>query len=249
MIMLMHVIIFSTLTECSQSFESDILSALICPGEQVVLTCHTNLTLLKWSIIIADRLMPEERFISSTGSAESQAPLFINHTEFQFLRTSTSPLKSTVLIDNVTDYLNGSRVECTDGNTTSTTDFIYTGNDSKFCLSVHRNLCLILLYTMLFTETFVDNISYYYLISEEFSVDNVTVRLQWAYEDVLFNVTIETRPYVPVMFFSNYTAQLTVLYNNATEVIFESVCGQKIINKIRLHYGELLKLSITFSIA
>ena len=115
--------------ECVESLK---FRALTCPEDQVVLTCHTNLTLLKWSIIIADRLMPEERFISSTGSAGSQAPLIINHTEFQFLRTSTSPLKSTVLIDNVTAYLNGTRVECTDGNTTSTTVLIYTGNDGKF---------------------------------------------------------------------------------------------------------------------
>ena len=101
--------------------------ALTCPEDQVILICHTNLTLLKWSIIIADRLMPEERFISSTGSAESQAPLIINYTEFQFLRTSTSPLMSTVLIDNVTAYLNGTRVECTGRDTTSTT-VIVIGN-------------------------------------------------------------------------------------------------------------------------
>ena len=63
----------------------------------------------------------EMRSIDSIGSAESQAPFFINHTEFQFLRTSVSPLISTMIINNVSIILNRTRVDCTYDGMKSTT--------------------------------------------------------------------------------------------------------------------------------
>ena len=84
----------------------------MCPGGQLNQTCHTTsgVTLLAWNITLQHRY--EQRFISSMGSADSAAPLTEGQTMFQFLRTSVSPLISTIMIDNVTAALNGTRVEC-----------------------------------------------------------------------------------------------------------------------------------------
>ena len=92
----------------------------VCPGGQQTLTCHTNMTVLIWSVTLPNFQQPEMRFIDSLGSADSQATFTINHTVFQFLRTSVSPLISTVVIDNVATTLNGTRVDCLYGGTTST---------------------------------------------------------------------------------------------------------------------------------
>lgn len=78
-------------------------------------------TLLKWTITFPDRSVPEERFVSSSGSTSSVAPLMVGQTEFQFLRTSLSPLRSIMEINNVTVELNGTIVECSsDGRVMST---------------------------------------------------------------------------------------------------------------------------------
>jgi hypothetical protein len=88
----------------------------VCPGDQLNLTCHTapDETLLQWSLTIPSRPVPELRFISSEGNTVSVAPLTVGQTEFQFLRTSTSPepLISLMVINNVSSSLNGTRVEC-----------------------------------------------------------------------------------------------------------------------------------------
>ena len=58
-------------------------------------------------------LDPEIRFISSGGPTESVASTFtLGQTVFQFSRTSSSPLTSLIIIDNVTTSFNGTRVEC-----------------------------------------------------------------------------------------------------------------------------------------
>ena len=56
--------------------------------------------------------VPETHFNLSLGSADSSPPLTVGQTMFQFLRTSTSPLTSMMIIDNVAVELNGTRVDC-----------------------------------------------------------------------------------------------------------------------------------------
>ena len=98
----------------------------MCSGDQLNLTCHAtpNESLLQWSVTISGRSVPEIRFISSSSSANSVNPLTVGQTMFQILRTSTSPapLVSTVVIDNVSSDVNGTRVECSyvDGRVVST---------------------------------------------------------------------------------------------------------------------------------
>ena len=98
----------------------------MCPGDQLNLTCHTtpNETLLQWSIDIPDRPVPEQKFFSSGSNTVSVAPLTIGQTVFQFMRTSTSPLTSLMVIDNVSSDVNGTRVECSSGGRVVSTDII-----------------------------------------------------------------------------------------------------------------------------
>ena len=104
----------------------------VCSGDQLNLTCHVtpNETLLQWSVTIPGRSVSELRFISSGGNTVSVAPLIVGQTVFQFLRTSTSPLVSTIVIDNVSSSLNGTRVECSylDGRVVSTDIINVIGN-------------------------------------------------------------------------------------------------------------------------
>ena len=98
----------------------------MCPGDQLNLTCLTtpNETLLQWSIDIPSRSAPELRFISTDGITASVTPLIVGQTVFQFLRTSTSPLISLMVIDNVRTDVNGTRVECSFGGRVVSIDII-----------------------------------------------------------------------------------------------------------------------------
>ena len=91
----------------------------VCHGDQLTLLCHTtpNETLLQWTLIIPipDRPGPDNRFISSSGSTASVTPLVVGQTVFQFLRISVSPLESTLVINNASTRVNGTRVECSYG--------------------------------------------------------------------------------------------------------------------------------------
>ena len=93
----------------------DEISASVCSGDQLTLTCHTNVTLLEWILTIPDRPAPDIRFLSSSGNTVSVTPLIVSQTVFQFIRTSVSPLISTMVINNVSTSLNGTRVECSYG--------------------------------------------------------------------------------------------------------------------------------------
>ena len=110
----------------------DVISASVCSGEQLSLSCHAapNVTLLQWNITIPDRLgRPDLRFLSSSGSTTSVTPLVIGQTVFQFLRISVSPLTSTLVINNVSMSVNGTRVECSyNGEVMETTIINVIGN-------------------------------------------------------------------------------------------------------------------------
>ena len=107
------------------------ISASVCSGDQLILTCHTTptVTLLEWTLTIPGRSLPDIRFLSSSGSTASVSPLTVGQTMFQFLRTSVSPLISTTVINNVNMSLNGTRVECSySGEVMETTIINVIGN-------------------------------------------------------------------------------------------------------------------------
>ena len=89
----------------------------VCPGGQLTLTCSADVgeSPLLWSLKFPHSSHVERRYILSTGIA-SAPPLTVGNTAFQFLRTSTSPLKSTMIIENVAAaQLNDTRVNCSYG--------------------------------------------------------------------------------------------------------------------------------------
>ena len=57
---------------------------------------------------------PELRYISSIGTSTCQTPRTVYRTVFQFVRTSISPLISTLAVYNMTSTLNGTRINCHD---------------------------------------------------------------------------------------------------------------------------------------
>ena len=123
----------------------------MCPGEQLNLTCLTTpgVTLLRWDLHFSDRSAPETRFILSGGSDESAASTStLGQTVFRFSRTSVSPLASLIIIDNVSDSVNGTRVECSvawpgGGSVLSTTTINVFGNRMLFIYIIY--VCMLLL--------------------------------------------------------------------------------------------------------
>ena len=98
----------------------------MCPGDQLNLTCLAtpNETYIEWLLDVPSRMVPQLWFISSDGNTISVTPLTVGQTLFQFLRTSTSPLTSLMVIDNVSSDVNGTIVECSDGGRVVSTDII-----------------------------------------------------------------------------------------------------------------------------
>ena len=88
----------------------------MCPGEQLNLTCCTDVTALVWILRIPGVTPPERRIISSEANTDEEPTYSFNQTMFRFLRTSTSPLMSVMIINNF--KLKGMRVDCSDVSTT-----------------------------------------------------------------------------------------------------------------------------------
>ena len=111
-----------------------VVTVSACHGDQLTLTCHTtpNMTLLQWTLTIPDRPAPDIRFLSSSGSTQNVLPLIVGQTVFQFLRISISPLISTMVINNVSTNVNGTRVECSySGEVMETTTINVIGNGTS----------------------------------------------------------------------------------------------------------------------
>ena len=85
---------------------------------------------LAWNITFPDESnqRSEVRYISSAGTTTCQAPRTVHQTVFQFIRTSVSPLITTLAVYNMTSALNGTRVECDNGGEISTSIINVIGN-------------------------------------------------------------------------------------------------------------------------
>ena len=92
--------------------------ALVCGvGEPVELTCNTTETFLRWQITIPGgaetSTRTETRLLSY--NTPSASPLMVYSAMINFTRTSSHeilPLISTLVIDHVTEGLNGTVVSC-----------------------------------------------------------------------------------------------------------------------------------------
>ena len=104
----------------------------VCPGEQVTVTCSTNGSFIQWTVIPsgADLGTGFTTVIYDLRDV-STSHLKVDQTDFQFSKTSISPLESLVVIDNVTFSLNGATLNCTHtgGMTSTVINVIGNGNN------------------------------------------------------------------------------------------------------------------------
>ena len=103
----------------------------VCQGEQLSVTCSTDGDAMQWTVVPAEAPAGSGFSAIVTPSDVSPSHLEINGGDLRFTRTSTSPLVSVVLIDNVTSSLNGARLNCThsEGMTSTVINVIRNGND------------------------------------------------------------------------------------------------------------------------
>ena len=87
------------------------------PGGQVLLTCETiSGSFLHWNVFALHLATTRERVVTNQGVL-SQPKFRIGFTEFIVTLTSSSPIISQLLINNVTTETNGSIIYCSeDGN-------------------------------------------------------------------------------------------------------------------------------------
>ena len=88
----------------------------VCPGEQLTLTCNTSTYTHRWTLVDPNTGMMHSRLVSvPVHVPETIPPLQVQSFYFTFAVTSTPgtlPLISTLTVNNVTDYLNTSRISC-----------------------------------------------------------------------------------------------------------------------------------------
>ena len=107
--------------------------ALVCPEQQLSLTCRTNQSsALRWTVILPRGNGTHQRNVFNIGDGNIQAlPLEIagRTITLNFSRQSANPLNSALSIDSTHTSLNGTRINCSIGDS-STTTVIYV-IDSK----------------------------------------------------------------------------------------------------------------------
>ena len=91
----------------------------VCPGGLILLTCERmSGSFLHWTVSIP-HLAIRESIISDQGAFSTTDLLFsgLHSSAFTVTRTSSSPLTSQMMVNNVTTAMNGSTIYCSeDGN-------------------------------------------------------------------------------------------------------------------------------------
>ena len=139
-------------------------TASVCRGAQLELTCTTTGSLLEWSFLLVPEgektARPYARVLHSQ-SVPATSDLEVNSIIFIFLRISAEgslPVISRLLINPVTDELNGTLVNCTDvlaSETTSTSVSIMNEDLGKLMVQ-HLKLCLSFCLTKYVYNTMTD---------------------------------------------------------------------------------------------
>ena len=88
----------------------------VCPGGQVLLTCERISGSLQWDVSVPRMAgATTQTIIVPASPGIVLSPDFkIGFTEFNVTRTSSSPLTSQLLINNVTTEINGSTIYCSE---------------------------------------------------------------------------------------------------------------------------------------
>ena len=88
------------------------LIASLCPGGVLNLTCVTSDNSLLWSVITSS--YTESRFVTTYDTVKQQTKLKFSSFTFSRIQTNNSSvLTSTLLLENVTTYFNGTMINCT----------------------------------------------------------------------------------------------------------------------------------------
>lgn len=88
-------------------------------GQQLVLTCNTTERFLRWSFSLLNEegnIMIYTRAVTSIDGSQQVSHIIVNSTSFMFSRTSSQgmlPLISKLLINPLSNGLNGTKVNCT----------------------------------------------------------------------------------------------------------------------------------------
>jgi hypothetical protein len=91
----------------------------VCPGGQILLTCERmSGVFLYWTVSIPHLAMTRESIVSSGGAVSPTLQFSGLHpTVLTITRTSSNPLTTQMLINDVTTEMNGSTIYCSeDGN-------------------------------------------------------------------------------------------------------------------------------------
>ena len=92
----------------------------VCPGGQVLLTCErVSGSFIHWIVSVPHLATTREIIISDQGAISTIDLLFngLHSTAFNVTRTSSSPLTSQMILNDVTTEMNGSTIYCSeDGN-------------------------------------------------------------------------------------------------------------------------------------
>ena len=100
---------------------------LLCPGRQHTLVCSTNHLFLEWSVRTTNQPMLYERTISSSDRSPLILPIRANTANITFSRDSPRmvlPLVSTMTIENMNSYLEGTMINCTGVNSSSVSSVV-----------------------------------------------------------------------------------------------------------------------------
>ena len=95
-------------------------------GDPLELTCSSSGNFSRWTFSAGNEQgVPQEyrRNINTQDGSQQMSMINVNSTTFTFMRTSSQgmlPLVSTLVIDSVNRYLNGTEVHCLDLATTTT---------------------------------------------------------------------------------------------------------------------------------
>ena len=100
---------------------------LLCPGGQHTLVCSTIHLFLEWSVRTTNQPMLYERTVSSSDQSPLILPIRVNTANITFSRDSPRmvlPLVSTMTIENMNSYLEGTMINCTGVNSSSVSSVV-----------------------------------------------------------------------------------------------------------------------------
>ena len=218
-------------------------------GDPLQLTCTAPVESgIKWDIFQSESTF---RFVDDVvitlGSAKNQrTPVTVNNSiMFTFTKISdpgASPLVSTLSIDSVSIFLNGSVVNCSDlsDSTTSaaTTIQIIDTHQGEFIIVVTK--VIIICVSCIHANIIIDFPLYtpkLRVSDERYEADNVTVTVEWTPQEGV-TYTTSVSPLTSIAITGNSSRQLTIPYNTNYNVSVEAAppCSTAVIT---LNYGEI----------